>query len=163
VRIPRPLTAALLLVWGCTAAIPAYPTGENRVLPALLTTPELWADRFVALEGKFLDADEGPRGQAIFHIRAEDPDGESHELAVGSLVTPPEGWLERGDRIRLGGYFTYVSESEEDDPDSGGEYLLLAVCVVNDSKEQALLLPEGLQNCQAWSAGADPESLSKPR
>ena len=162
VRDPRPLAAVLLLLSGCTAATPAYPTGQNRVLRELIATPGLWADRFIAVEGKLEGTEEGPRGQLLLRIRAEDPDGEEHELAVGTQVEPPEGWLEEGNRLRLGGYLTSLSEDEGDDAAQRG-FLLLAVCVVNDSKDQALVLPEAVQTCQAWSGGAEPESLGPPR
>jgi hypothetical protein len=160
----RLLAAALLVFSGCTAATPAYPTGQNRVLRDLLATPGLWADRFVAVEGELLDTEDGPRGQLLLRIRAADPDGEEHEIAVGTLVDPPEGWLERGQHLRLGGYLTPLSEDEEDDAAAqSGRFLLLAVCVVNESRDQTLLLPEAVQTCQAWSGGSDPESLVPPR
>ena len=81
-------------------------------------------------------------------------------------MDPPEGWLEEGNRLRLGGYLTPLSEDEDEDEDDlaqRGKFLLLAVCVVNDSRDQALVLPEALMTCQAWSGGADPESLVPPR
>jgi hypothetical protein len=161
---PSRLLAALLLLSSCTPATPAYPTGQNRVLRDLLATPGLWADRFVAVEGELLDTGDGPRGQLLLRIRATDPEGKEHELDVGTLVDPPEGWLERGQQLRLGGYLTPLAE---EDGDAGsaqrGQFLLLAVCVVNESRGQTLLLPEAVQTCQAWSGGADPESLVPPR
>jgi hypothetical protein len=163
VRDPRPLAAALLLFSGCTAATPAYPTGQNRVLRELIATPGLWADRFIAVEGKLLATEVGLRGQLLLRIRAEDPDGEEHELAVGTQVEPPEGWLEEGNRLRLGGYLTSLSEDEDGELAQRRGFLLLAVCVVNDSKDQALVLPEAVQTCQAWSGGAEPESRVPPR
>jgi hypothetical protein len=164
VDLSRLLAAALLFFAGCTAATPAYPTSPDRVVSQLLESPEMWAERFVGVEGKFLGTEEGPRGQLILRIRAKDERGE-HELEVGSLPTPPEGWLAEGDRVKVGGYVTFVSEEDEGDAESParGRYLLLAACVVNESKDQALLHPSTLMNCQAWSGGADPESLAPPR
>jgi hypothetical protein len=159
------LAAALLLGTGCTAATPAYPPSPGSVLTQLVESPALWADRFVGLEGTLLGTSEGARGQLMLHVRARDAAGEERELSVGSLPTPPDGWLEEGDRLKLGGYVTFVSE--DDEVESGaplrGVYLLLAACVVNQSRDQALIHPTALMNCQAWSAGADPESLAPMR
>ena len=90
---------------------------------------------------------------------------EERELSVGSLPTPPDGWLEEGDHLKLGGYVTFVSEDDEAESGAAqrGAYLLLAACVVNESRDQALIHPTALMNCQAWSAGADPESLAPMR
>ena len=165
VTLTRLLAAALLFGSGCTAATPAYPTSPGRVVAQLLESPEMWADRFVGVEGRFLGTEEGPRGQLILRVRAKDGEGGEHEIAVGSLPTPPEGWLAEGDRLKLGGYVTFVSQEDEADTDAPprGRYLLLAACVVNESKDQALLHPSTLMNCQAWSGGADPESLAPMR
>jgi hypothetical protein len=161
----RLLAVALLLTAGCTAATPTYPTSPGSVLAQLVESPQMWADRFVGVEGTLLGTSEGPRGQLMLRIRASDAAGEERELSVGSLPTPPDGWLEEGHRLKLGGYVTFVSEDEEAESGAAqrGAYLLLAACVVNESRDQALIHPTALMNCQAWSAGADPESLAPMR
>lgn len=162
---PRLLAAALLLYSGCTAATPSYPLSSASVLTQLVESPAMWADRFVGLEGTLLGTGEGPRGQLMLRVRASDAAGEERELSVGSLPTPPDGWLEEGDRLKLGGYVTFVSEDDDDEGGAPqrGAYLLLAACVVNESRDQTLIHPTVLVNCQAWSAGADPESLAPMR
>jgi hypothetical protein len=137
-------------------AAPALATPHDATtIQQIEANPDPWVGRLLAFHGKIAQVEKTSKGKVSLRLLLADPNpGTTHVWAM-PLGSGGLDRLEVGDELLMLGHLAKVRGEEL--PEEGIEgyppFHLLAICLVNRTKGEAIYLRAAEDRCHAWESG----------